>query len=259
MADEMIEIEAESFGEAVRIAGTRLGVESRELGLEVLDAGSSAGSSAGFRPVRVKAWRRSGDAPPDGAGSAPPSDRRPGRSDWSRGPRRPDDGPPPPPLDPSLVTPEMVEQVRGIASGILEHAGFEGTAKAELTRDGIRVAVDAGERDQFLIGKDGETLAAFQHLIARMLRAKTPGGAIPRVELDVAGYRDKKTERLRELARELMKEVGETGEEVSTDPLMALERRVVHLEVAERPEFTTVSVGEGLFKRVVVRRRDSTE
>jgi spoIIIJ-associated protein len=116
------------------------------------------------------------------------------------------------------------------------------------------VAIDTGERDQYLIGRDGETLAAFQHLLGRMMRAKMRDDAPPRIEVDVAGFRDRQIEKLREIARELMDEARRTGEEMTTDPLPASERRIVHLEVAESPGMETVTVGDGYYKRVIVRR-----
>jgi spoIIIJ-associated protein len=90
-----------------------------------------------------------------------------------------------------------------------------------------------------------------------MLRARSPEDAIPRVEVDVAGFRDRRLESLRELARELIEEVRETGNEASTEPLPAIERRIVHLEVAEAEAFTSVSIGDGLFKRVIIRRDEA--
>ncbi len=260
---DSIQIEAASYGDAVQQAAERLGISPRELAVEVLDPGRSANSLGGFRPVKLKAWRRDPAAPPDGAGRIPASAvrRQSSAVDAYRGGRRGGGasetyGPPPPPLDPSQITPELVETVRSITEGIVEQMGFPAEATAERTRDGIRVAVSAGERDQYLIGREGETLAALQHLVARMLRARSPEDAIPRVEVDVAGFRDRRVESLRELARELIEEVRETGNEASTEPLSAIERRVVHLEVAEVEAFTTVSIGDGLFKRVVIRREE---
>jgi len=258
---DSIHIEAASYGDAVSQAADQLGVSPKDLGVEVLDPGRSANSLGGFRPVKLKAWRRDPTAPPDGAGRIPASAVRRQSSavgEMNRGGRRgaPAEsyGPPPPPLDPARITPELVESVRSIAEGIVEQMGFSPTVKAEKTRDGVRVAVDAGERDQFLIGRDGETLAALQHLVARMLRARAPEDAIPRVEVDVAGDRERRVESLRELARELIEEVRETGHEAATEPLSAIERRVVHLEVAEAEAFTSTSIGDGLFKRVIIRR-----
>jgi len=255
---DSIQIEAASYGDAVHQAADQLGVSTRELAVEVIDPGRSANSLGGFRPVKLKAWRRDPSAPPDGAGRIPASAvRRQESAVRERGLRRggvADYGPPPPPLDPSKITPELVESVRSITEGIVEQMGFLHQVKAERTRDGIRVAVDAGDKDQFLIGREGETLAALQHLVARMLRARAPEDQIPRVEVDVAGYRDRRVESLRELARGLIEEVRETGHEVATEPLSAIERRVVHLEVAEVEAFTSTSIGDGLFKRVVIRR-----
>jgi spoIIIJ-associated protein len=157
-------------------------------------------------------------------------------------------------MDPAKITPALVEDVRTLAAGMLEHMEFPGKVDAERTSHGIRVAIDAGERDQFLVGRDGETLAALQHLLGRMMRAKMRDEAPPRIEVDVAGFRDRQIERLRELARELMEEARQSGEEVTTEPLPASERRIVHLEVAESPGMETVTVGDGYYKRVIVRR-----
>jgi spoIIIJ-associated protein len=157
-------------------------------------------------------------------------------------------------MDPEKITPEIVQLVRELAKGILDSMDFDASILAEKTSHGIRIGIDAGERDQYLIGKDGETLSALQHLLGRMIRAKMPDEAPPRVEVDVAGYRDRQIEKLRELARELIRESRETGAEVSTEPLPASERRIVHLEVAESEGMETVTVGDGFYKRVVVRR-----
>ncbi len=258
---DSIQIEAASYGDAVHQAADRLGISPKELAVEVIDPGRSANSLGGFRPVKVRAWRRDPAGAPDGARIPASAVRRQASAvgeEAHRGGRRGTPmeayGPPPPPLDPSQITPELVESVRSIARGIVEQMGFPSEVAAERTRDGIRVAIKAGDWDQFLIGREGETLAALQHLVARMLRARAPEDAIPRVEVDVAGYRDRRVESLRELARELMEEVREGGAEAATEPLSAIERRIVHLEVAEAGSFTSTSIGDGLFKRVIIRR-----
>ena len=260
---ESINVEAASYGDAVQQAADRLGINPKDLAVEVLDPGRSANSLGGFRPVKLRAWQRDPASSPDGARIPPGATRRQafavgeeGHRGGRRGAAVESYGPPPPPLDASKITPELVESVRSISAGIVKQMGFPCTVSADRTRDGIRVAVDAGERDQFLIGRDGETLAALQHLVARMLRARSPEDAIPRVEVDVAGFRDRRVESLREMARELIEEVRESGTEASTEPLSAIERRIVHLEVAEVGAFTSVSVGDGLFKRVIIRREE---
>jgi len=257
-----VDAEAPSFGEAVRDAADQLGLEPDDLSIEILDPGRSAESGGGYRAVKIRARRR----PPEPAGGAARRAAAPGvarsydrpmggRGMGRREPREASNyGPPPPPMDPAKITPEIVAMVRELSEGLLESMGFAGSVEAEKTSHGIRVALAAGEQDQFLIGKDGETLSAFQHLIGRMIRAKMPEESPPRVEVDVAGFRDRQIEGLRELARGLMEEVRRTGEEISTDPLPASERRIVHLEVAENPGMETVTIGDGYFKRVVIRK-----
>jgi spoIIIJ-associated protein len=263
-----IQVEGETFDEAVITAAAQLGLKPGDLAVEIVDPGSSANSSLGFRPVKVRAWLRDSNTAPDGARKAGPGgprrssygegDRRPSRGGGTggglrRGPAPVSYGPPPPPLDPERITPVLVDEVRGMTEGILAAMEFPSSVLAEKTKHGIRVAVDAGERDQFLIGEDGETLAALQHLLGRMIRASHPDDPPPRLEVDVAGFRDRQIERLRELARDLMNEARQSGGEVTTDPLPANERRIVHLEVAEAPGMETVTIGDGYFKRVVVR------
>jgi spoIIIJ-associated protein len=255
-----VEAEAPTFGEAVNDAAVRLGVKAEDLAIEILDPGRSADSSGGFRAVKIRARRRAPDAPPDGARSGPPGQSRYSereRSDRYARPRERREpasyGPPPPPMDPSRITPEIVATVRDLAKGLLEGMGFPATLDAGKTSHGIRIGIDAGENDQYLIGKDGETLAAFQHLLGRMIRAKMPDDSPPRIEVDAAGYRDRQIEKLREMARELMEEARASGVEVTTEPLPASERRIVHLEVAEVPGMETVTIGDGYYKRVVVR------
>jgi spoIIIJ-associated protein len=259
-----IQVEGESFDEAVITAAAQLGLKPADLGVEIIDPGSSTTSSVGFRPVKIRAWQRAPDVAPEGIRRSGP--RAPRRSSYgdddrrvhSGGPRRSPApvsyGPPPPPLDPEKISAELVDEVRGLAEGILSQMQFPAAVVAEKTKHGIRIAIDAGERDQYLIGEDGEILSAFQHLLGRMIRASHRDDPPPRIEVDVAGFRDRQIERLRELARELMDEVRESGGEASTEPLPASERRIVHLEVAEAPGMETVTVGDGYFKRVIVRR-----
>ena len=271
-----IQVEGETFDEAVITAAAQLGLKPADLAVEIVDPGSSATSSLGFRPVKVRAWLRETNTAPDGARKAGPGgprrasygddSRRPSRGGASggggglrRGPAPVSYGPPPPPLDPERITPELVDEVRGLTEGMMTAMEFPSSVVAEKTKHGIRVAIDAGDRDQYLIGEDGETLAALQHLLGRMIRASHPDDPPPRLEVDVAGFRDRQIERLRELARELMNEARQSGNEVTTDPLPANERRIVHLEVAEAPGMETVTVGDGYFKRVIVRQASRDE
>lgn len=250
-------IEAARFEDAIADAAARLGISVSELGIDVIDPGRSESSAAGYRPVRIRAWKRAASEAPDGARPASGPSRgarggEAGRRSADRGEVR-SYGPPPPPMDPARITPELVEEARSLCDGLVRSMGLEARSTASKTKYGIRVDVDAGDLNHHLIGRDGENLAAIQYMVARMLRARLREDSMPRIEVDVAGFRESRNEELRELARGLMEEARRTGGEAMTEPLSAAERRVIHLEVAEVPGLTTVTIGEGEFKRVVVK------
>lgn len=269
---EPIEIEAASFEEAIAAACARTGLTPSELAIDMTDPGSSANSSIGYRPVKVKVRRRAPQSAPDGAGKMPARAPREGRDGPRYDRRGPHDsyrgvshrseprdlGPPPPPLDPALITEEHVATVQRLAQGIVDAMEFHGArVESSKTKHGIRVGVNSGDYDTVLIGPEGETLASFQHLLTRMLRSQMPDSAPPRLEVDVAGFRDRQIEELRQMARDLADEVMNGAPEATTDPLPASERRIVHLEVAELPDMETVTIGDGYYKRVIVRRKTS--
>ncbi len=116
---------------------------------------------------------------------------------------------------------------------------------------GVDVDIRSGEADGLLIGRKGETLAALQHVLTRMAgRRFGPGGGPIRV--DVAGYRARREEHLRELARGLAERVERTGRRAMTEPLTPAERRVVHRALAGLEGVETHAAGAGVNKRVVL-------
>lgn len=256
---EGIIVEAARFEDAIADAAGQLGISASELGIDVIDPGRSDASEGGYRPVRVRAWKRAPSEAPDGAhpGAGPSHGVRDSGRHGGRARERVEPqsyGPPPPPMDPSRITPELVEQTRALCEGLVRSMGFEARVVGARSKHGIRIDVDAGQQDHHLIGRDGEALAAIQYMVARMLRAGLREDSMPRIEVDVAGFRESRNEELRRVARELIEEARSTDGEALTDPLPASERRVIHLEVAEIPGFTTVTIGEGEYKRVVVKR-----
>jgi len=77
------------------------------------------------------------------------------------------------------------------------------------------------------------------------------GGILPvRIIIDAEGYRKKKINTLKELAKKLAARVKKTGKIFSTSPLSAGERKIIHLTLQKDQEVKTQSVGEGELKRV---------
>ncbi|HEV7732300.1 MAG TPA: R3H domain-containing nucleic acid-binding protein [Candidatus Binatia bacterium] len=102
-----------------------------------------------------------------------------------------------------------------------------------------------------IIGRRGQTLDALEHLVNRIV-FRDDKAAPGRITIDVEGYRRRREESLRDLARRLGQKARETGQVVIVNPLSPRDRRIVHLELEADPNVTTRSEGEGLFRRLLI-------
>ena len=107
------------------------------------------------------------------------------------------------------------------------------------------------EEPQLLIGKEGRTLLMIQRLLGTILKRKLKGDFF--IDLDINNYKTKKIEFLKELAQTTADQVALIKEERSLSPMPAFERRIIHLELAERNDVTTESIGREPERRVVVK------
>lgn len=118
------------------------------------------------------------------------------------------------------------------------------------------------EEPQILIGEGGQTLSEIQHLLKAILRKKiaTEGKLLFEeqeepfyINVDINDYKKKKIEYLKELARDTADEVFLTKKEKILNPMPAYERRVIHLELAERSDVVSESIGEEPERKVVIK------
>ncbi len=151
------------------------------------------------------------------------------------------------PSAPATVEPSVLAE---FAQGILRRMGYTARVEAAYTDEAYEVRIDAGENNEILIGKKGETLDALQHVLAKM--ASRGLEELLRVRVDIAEYRQKRSTELSERALEMARQVLETGHEIITEPLPAAERRSIHRALSDHPEVTTQSLGDGQVKPVWV-------
>ena len=112
----------------------------------------------------------------------------------------------------------------------------------------IKITTDT---PQILIGERGQTLVEIQHLLKAILRRNITGDFY--IDLDVNGYKQKKIEYLKELARNIADEVSLMHKEKSLPSMPAYERRVIHMELAKRSDVVTESVGREPDRRLLVK------
>jgi HlyD family secretion protein len=72
------------------------------------------------------------------------------------------------------------------------------------------------------------------------------------VPIDIEGYRRRREDQLREIAQRVASRVRASGQAVTLEPILAYERRIVHLSVQGQPGLKTESVGMEPNRRVVI-------
>ncbi len=108
-----------------------------------------------------------------------------------------------------------------------------------------------------LIGKHGDNLEAFQHIL-RLAASKKADDLNRRSTLvvDVDGYRKRKEEDALDLAKRRAEQVRMSGNPVKLPSMSGFMRRLVHLELAkpEWEDLLTESTGERGFRAVVIKK-----
>ncbi len=107
-----------------------------------------------------------------------------------------------------------------------------------------------GDDLSLLIGPKGDTLAALQ-TITRLITAKAlPAGSS--LIVDVEGYRERRAQQLRGLARRMAEQVVQRNRAMSLEPMPAHERRIIHIELRDHAQVRTESVGDGERRKVTI-------
>jgi spoIIIJ-associated protein len=150
-----------------------------------------------------------------------------------------------------MLSREQRETIKNTIQEFFQRATIEVEIKEDnLEGETLKVNLET-ESPQLLIGELGQTLAEIQHLLRLVLRRKIVDPFF--LDLDINGYKQKKTIYLEELAHTTANEVSLLKIEKELSPMSAQERRIVHLTLADRSDVVTESRGEGSERRVVIK------
>lgn len=136
---------------------------------------------------------------------------------------------------------------------VLPIAGEEAELGLSMENGRVKVSVTGCEDSGLLIGREGQTLAALQYIVSRIVSHGLQ--ARVRVQFDAGDYRHNQEEKLREMALALAEKVRQSGRSYSTRPLSSYHRRIIHLCLQDATDVQTHSTGDGPMKRVVITRR----
>lgn len=124
-----------------------------------------------------------------------------------------------------------------------------GFPHAEVALDEERRKVIVLIDDRFVSDNVETILPAMDHVINTVLKK---AGLIPHV-VDLNYYRKERERLISELVRAAARKATITKEEVELPAMNGYERRLVHMEIATRPELKTESTGVGKERRVVIK------
>ena len=120
--------------------------------------------------------------------------------------------------------------------------------------DDNKIITVTGEGAAILIGHHGETLDSLQYL-ANLAANKRVNGVkreFVKITVDVEGYRAKREETLRALARRMASKVQKYKKSVMLEPMNPYERRIIHSEIQNIAGVSTNSIGSENNRKIVI-------
>ena len=137
---------------------------------------------------------------------------------------------------------------------VIADIGLSAEAELYACEDGTRRINIVGDDASALIGHHGDTLDALQYLANLASARKNIRGERDksRVTLDIEGYRAKREETLRALARRMAQKALRNRRSVMLEPMTPYERRIIHSEIQGIEGVSTNSVGSDSNRKIVI-------
>jgi len=134
---------------------------------------------------------------------------------------------------------------------IIDMMGFNLLHSPEATKEDERILVTIFvDEPKVLIGERGVNLNSLQ-AIFRMIASKKYGPDV-RVDLDINGYKKRRTGFLKEMAFSVRNRVLREEKSVELEPMNSFDRRIIHSALSDFDDVGTESTGEHPYRRVVV-------
>lgn len=153
-------------------------------------------------------------------------------------------------LDPDeSVSPESLTIVKTEIETIVDLMGFPSVADVQASGHAVSVTLE-GDYEEDLIGPNGKVLDSLQYLLRKIVSRKVPERL--RISVDTGNYRQRRLDDLKIKASELAEQVKKDGKTQALPALNPSERREIHMVLQEDREIRSRSVGDGLFKKILI-------
>ncbi|MCQ2428070.1 MAG: protein jag [Clostridia bacterium] len=154
----------------------------------------------------------------------------------------------------ATFTPRGEKNALDFIKTVVDDMQLEAEITSEYNDEGDFCINVNGESVGVLIGHHGDTLDSLQYLVNLAANRRDNGVKhdFIRVNLDVEGYRAKREETLRVLARRSAEKVLKYKKSVMMEPMSPYERRIIHSEIQLIPGVSTNSIGSENNRKIVV-------
>lgn len=145
------------------------------------------------------------------------------------------------------------EELKIIEETVIEFfnkGGFNIESEIKAEEDLLTVNVKTSEANN-LIGKQGLVLADIQLILRKIIKRKIDEDFY--INIDIDNYKKNKENYLKDLAWNIADEVLKTGREREIPLVSSFDRRIIHIELEQRNDVFTESVGEGEERKIVVK------
>jgi len=146
-------------------------------------------------------------------------------------------------------SPESLTAIQADLHRLLTLMGLPSEVQVGFEENTVQCNI-SGPHETHIVGPEGRTLDSLQYLLRKMVSRHLPDRIM--LALNAGDFRERRAEELKVRAVELAELVKADGKTQAIPALNPSERRVVHMVLQEDKGVRSRSVGEGLFKKVLI-------
>lgn len=144
---------------------------------------------------------------------------------------------------------EALDDIKSDLEQILILMGFASQVSVQFDGSAVQCHI-SGDHEESVVGSDGRTLDNLQYLLRKIASRSLPDKTM--IDLDAGDFRARRVVELEEKAVELASLVKKEGKTQAIPALNPSERRVVHVALQDDKGVRSRSVGDGIFKKVLI-------
>lgn len=149
------------------------------------------------------------------------------------------------------------ELVKTKLNTILDYIGVSPEVEVDEKEENNFTVTISGDNLNFLIGFRGQSLEGLQNILKLIVFRNTQ--VQPILTVDINEYKDRKTEKLQNMAKTFIDKVRFFQKDVELPRMNPWERRQIHVLVSEYDDIESESTGEGDDRRVILKLKKNSK